>query len=81
MTVLIGWMLSPMTAEELVSCLLLEAMYHLQEQLYMVIVLKLQTVKSLLAHLGQVDSSITAPWTGLFSKAGCLVSFYYYYIL
>ena len=27
-----------------------------------------------------MDSSTTSLWTGLFSIAGCLASFYYYYI-
>ena len=34
-----------------------------------------------LTHLHWVDSSATTLWTGLFSIAGCLVSFYYHYIL
>ena len=34
-----------------------------------------------ITHLHQMDSSTTTLWTVLFPIAGCLVSFYYYYII
>ena len=34
-----------------------------------------------LTHFHQVDSSTITLWTSLFPIAGCLVSFYYYYVL
>ena len=35
--------------------------------------------KVCITHLRWVDSSTTTLWTGLFTIAGCLISFYYYY--
>ena len=34
-----------------------------------------------LTHLCQVESSTTTLWAGLFPTAGCLVSFYNYFVL
>ena len=34
-----------------------------------------------LTHLHRLDSSTTTLWTDLFPIAGCLISFYHYYIL
>ena len=39
------------------------------------------TIEECITHLRQVVSSTTTLRTGLFSKAGCLVSLYYYYVL
>ena len=37
--------------------------------------------KTTLTHLCCVDSSTTTLWTSLFPTAGCMVSFYYFYVL
>ena len=34
-----------------------------------------------LTHLCRVDSSTTTLWTDLFQIAGCLISFYCYYVI
>ena len=39
------------------------------------------SISHLLTHLRRVDSSTTTHWTGLFPKAGCLVTFNYYIVL
>ena len=39
---------------------------------------KIKIANTVLTHYGPVNSSTTTLWTGLFSVAGCPVSFYYY---